>query len=196
MDNTRLSQQIQFILEIDRLKNVIRRSILTGVDRRENSAEHSWHLAVMALVLAEHSDEPVDVTRVVKMLLVHDLVEIDAGDTYCYDPSAVIDQSMREHQAAARIFGLLPDDQAGELHMLWKEFEARQTPDALFANTLDRLMPLLHNYYTQGRTWKDNDINRSQVLFRNQPAEEISQTIWEFSKELIEDAVSKGYLKG
>ncbi|RPI28973.1 MAG: HD domain-containing protein [Chloroflexota bacterium] len=196
MDNTRLSQQSQFLLEIDRLKNVIRRSILTGVDRRENSAEHSWHLAVMALVLAEHSDEPVDVTRVVKMLLVHDLVEIDAGDTYCYDPSAVIDQSMREHQAAARIFGLLPDDQAGELHMLWKEFEARQTPDALFANTLDRLMPLLHNYYTQGRTWKDNDINRSQVLFRNQPAEEISQTIWEFSKELIEDAVSKGYLKG
>jgi putative hydrolase of HD superfamily len=195
----RLSRQIAFILEIDRLKHVLRRS-LTGASseprRRENSAEHSWHLALMAVLLAEHADEAVDVSRVVKMVLVHDLVEIDAGDTYCYDELAAMDKEARERCAAERIFALLPEDQAVEMRGLWDEFEARQTPEAKFANAIDRLQPVMLNYASQGQAWRENGVTSDRVIARNQPIEEGSASLWTFARGLIEDAVDKGYLKG
>src|SRR5438874_9575925 len=143
LENERFERQIRFILEIDKLKTIMRRTYLIHADRAENTAEHSWHLAIMAILLAEHANEPVDVTRVVKMVLVHDIVEIDAGDTYFYDTAAALDKSEREHAASARIFGILPDDQGKELGELWEEFEKGESPDARFALALDRFMPQL-----------------------------------------------------
>ncbi len=190
----RLEQQIRFILEIDKLKTVLRRSYLLNGSRYENSAEHSWHLAVMALVLAEHANEPVDLCRVLKMLLVHDIVEIDAGDTYCYDEVANQDKAERERRAAERLFGLLPPDQRDELRALWEEFEARQTPEAKFAAALDRLMPLMHNFFTGGRSWQEHGVTLEQVLERNSPTAEGSATLWAFAKRLIDQAVEQGLL--
>lgn len=190
----RLQQQIQFILEIDRLKQIMRQSYITGGSRKENSSEHSWHLAVMALVLAEHARGPLDVFRVVKMTLVHDLVEIDAGDTFIYDTQANTDKSDREIRAADRIFGLLPDDQQQEFRALWEEFEARITPEAKFAAALDRLMPLMHNYHSNGKTWKEHNVRKHKVFERNQHIQHGSEELWDFARSLIEDAVAKGYL--
>src|SRR5438874_2362757 len=153
LENERFERQIRFILEIDKLKTILRRTYLIHADRAENTAEHSWHLAIMAILLAEHANEPVDVARVVKMVLVHDIVEIDAGDTYFYDPLGAADKAEREHTAADRLFGILPPDQSLELRTLWEEFEAGTTADARFALALDRFMPQLHNYYTKGRSW-------------------------------------------
>jgi putative hydrolases of HD superfamily len=194
MTTQRLQQQIQFILEIDRLKQIMRQSYITGGGRKENSSEHSWHLAVMALVLAEHACEPIDLMNVVKMVLVHDLVEIDAGDTFIYDAQAGADKSDREARAADRIFGLLPDDQQEEFRGLWEEFEARETPDAKFAAALDRLMPLMHNYYSKGKTWKEHNVHKNQVIDRNRHIRHGSEALWDFARSLIEDAVAKGYL--
>src|SRR2546422_9454252 len=154
----RLDLQIRFILEIDKLKTILRRTYLLNEDRAENTAEHSWHLAIMALLLAEHANEPVNVARVVKMVLVHDIVEIDAGDTYFYDTAAALDKSEREHAAADRLYGILPADQGKELRDLWEEFEAAKTADARFALALDRFMPQLHNYHTHGRAWAEHGI--------------------------------------
>ncbi len=194
MDTDRLSDQIRFILEIDKLKGVLRRSYLVGVDRKENSAEHSWHLAMMAMALVEHANEPVALARVIKMVLIHDIVEVDAGDTYCYDTEGSAEKEEKERGAAERLFGLLPPDQGSELRALWEEFEARQTPDAKFAAALDRLMPLMHNYHTQGRAWLEHGIHRTQVIERNSPIGEGSTKLWEIAESLIDDAVEKGYL--
>ena len=194
MSQERLEKQIAFILEIDRLKQVLRQSYITGGSRRENSAEHSWHLALMALVLAEYAHASVDMTRVLKMLLVHDLVEIDAGDTFCYDDKAAADKPEREARAAERIFGLLPADQQKELRGLWDEFEARTTREAQFAGALDRLMPLMHNYTSQGRTWQEHGVQSEKVMERNRHIKDGSDTLWSFARKLIEDAVAKGYL--
>ncbi|MBV9850165.1 MAG: HD domain-containing protein [Armatimonadetes bacterium] len=190
----RLTRQIAFILEIDRLKGVLRRSYLADGTRRENSAEHSWHLALMAMVLAEHANVPVDALRVLQMLLVHDIVEIDADDTYCYDEVGALDKEEREQRAADRIFGLLPPDQERDMRGLWDEFEARVTPEARFAAALDRLMPLLHNYHTQGRSWRENGITSRQVRARNAHIADGSEELWRFAGGLIEDAVSRGFL--
>ena len=190
----RLVQQIVFILEIDKLKSVLRRTYLLDGTRHENSAEHSWHLALMAMLLSEHADEPVDVSHVIKMVLVHDLVEIDAGDTYCYDAIGAFDQAERETQAADRIFGLLPAEQGLEFHKLWLEFEGRATPAARFAAALDRLMPLLHNYHTQGRSWREHGITQDQVLVRNHHIADGSQTLWQFAQDFIQQAVAQGFL--
>ncbi len=168
LNTERLHQQIAFILEIDKLKSILRRTYLVNDPRHENSAEHSWHLAMMAMVLAEHANAEVNLLRVLKMLLVHDVVEIDAGDTYCYDTGGNDSKAEREMAAAHRIFGLLPNDQRDEMHQLWEEFEARQTPEARFAAALDRLMPILHNYYTQGRSWLEHGVTQTQVIDRNQ----------------------------
>ena len=192
---TRLHQQLRFIVEIDKLKTVLRRSYLIGEERRENSAEHSWHVAMMTMLLSEYAEERVDVCHVLKMLLIHDLVEIDAGDTFCYDEERVADQAERELQAARRIFGLLPADQADELHELWREFETRDTPEARFAAALDRLMPLLHNYHTGGKSWKEHGITQEQVLARNACIRDASEQLWQFAKGIIEDAVAQGYLR-
>lgn len=194
MITDRLRQQIAFILEIDKLKEILRRTYVMSGARLENSAEHSWQLAIMAMLLAEHANEPVDICRVVKMTLVHDLVEIDAGDTYCYDSVAELDKAARERCAADRIFALLPVEQGRDLRALWEEFEERNTPDARFAAALDRLMPMLHNYHTHGRSWKEHGIKKSQVRERNAYIEDGSADLWAIAQELIEDAVANGYL--
>jgi putative hydrolase of HD superfamily len=194
MSDERLERQIGFVLEIDKLKSVLRQSYLLGADRRENSAEHCWHVAVMALVLAEHAREPVDARRVACMLLVHDIVEIDAGDTYCYDSAATAGKAEREGAAADRLFGMLPVDQVGELRNLSDEFEEGASREAKFARALDRLMPLLHNYHTQGRSWKEHAITSRQVLEHNAAVSEGSEVLWQFVRELVADAVEKGYL--
>ncbi len=194
MHTTRLDQQLRFIIEIDKLKGIVRRSYLMDTSRRENSAEHSWHLAMMAIILAEHADEPINLLHVIKMVLVHDLVEIDAGDTYIYDAQANNDKVGREQQAAERIFSLLPAEQAREIHTLWNEFEARATPEARFAAVLDRLMPLMHNFYTEGRSWQEHGITVDQIMQRTESVRESSQTLWEVAYALIEEAHQRGYL--
>lgn len=190
----KLKQQIEFIQEIDRLKLIIRRSLICGGERRENSAEHSWHLAMCAITLAEHANEPVDVLRVVKMVLIHDIVEIDAGDTFIYDTKGYEDKEEREQKAADRLFGLLPDSQTAEFMALWHEFEARESADAKFANALDRTMPLLHNYMAKGGSWASHNVNRAMVDSLAGKIVDGSETIAAFIEELIDDAVEKGYL--
>jgi 5'-deoxynucleotidase YfbR-like HD superfamily hydrolase len=190
----RLERQLAFLIEIDKLKDVVRRNYLAHGERRENTAEHSWHLAMAALVLAEHAAQPVDLGRVVPMLLVHDLVEIDAGDTFCYDPVAHLDKEERERRAADRLFALLPGEQGAALRELWEEFEARATPEACFANAIDRLMPVLHNYHSQGRGWRENGVDAGQVLARNRPIGEGSAALWKKVQAAIDDAVARGLL--
>jgi putative hydrolase of HD superfamily len=190
----RLARQIDFVIEIDRLKGVLRQTVLTDGSRPENSAEHSWHLAMMVLILSEHAKTEVDALTVLRMLLVHDVVEIDAGDTFCYDASANRDKEAREQSAADRLFGLLPDDQARDLRALWEEFEARETPEARFAAALDRLQPMLHNYMTSGHSWRRHGILKRQVLERNQPIEDGSPALWKLVESFLTDAVSRGYL--
>ncbi len=195
MDKERFDQQILFILEIDKLKSVIRQSYLLDGTRRENSAEHSWHVALMGLLLAEYAEQPVDLLRTMKMLLIHDVIEIDAGDTYCYDETGVTDQSSRENAASERLFGLLPEDQMEEFRELWAEFEERGTAEAKFAATIDRLMPLLHNFHTEGRSWREHGIRKNQVSSRNEVMKEGALPLWEFAMSLIDDAVDKEFLE-
>ncbi len=191
----RLDQQLQFIIEIDRLKGILRQTLLIDQSRRENSAEHSWHIALMATLLAEYAPEPVDVLRVIKMLLIHDLVEIDAGDTFCYDEQGNQDKEDREVKAADRLFGLLPADQERELRGLWDEFELRQTPEARFAAALDRIQPFLHNQQTQGGTWRQHGISRSQVMQRMAPVKDGMPALWHWLEDAIAQCVEAGYLK-
>lgn len=191
----RLAQQIKFIIEIDKLKNILRQTLLTDESRRENSAEHSWHLAMMAIVLAEYAPSlDIDLLRVIKMLLIHDLVEIDAGDTFCYDAQANQDKSAREVEAATRLFGMLPEAQGIELRAIWQEFEAQQTTEAQFATALDRLQPLLHNQQTRGGTWRIHGISREQVLRRMHPVKDGAPELWTVVEQVIEDAIVAGYL--
>jgi putative hydrolase of HD superfamily len=191
----RFKQQIEFILEVDKLKQVLRQTILMDKSRRENSAEHSWHIALTVMVLSEYArDAAIDFFRVMKILLIHDLIEIDAGDTYCYDEQGRKDQVQREKFAADRIFSILPPDQARTFRELWDEFEDRKTPESRFANALDRVQPLLHNYFTRGQTWQENDIKSDQVKSRMQPVDDGAPILWEYVRSLIDDAVKKGFL--
>jgi putative hydrolases of HD superfamily len=187
----RLRQQLQFIVDIDRLKSVLRRSYLIDNDRHENSAEHSWHLAVAAMLLAEHAKEAIDVSKVIQLVLVHDLVEIDAGDTFIYDDAANAGKAAREQAAANRLFGLLPEDQAQSFMGLWREFEDRQTAEAKFAFALDRLLPILHNVFTQGRSWKEHGIRQEQALTKNRPIEDGSPVLWQAVESLISQTLAK-----
>lgn len=192
---SRLSQQIEFILEVDKLKQILRQSRKITDRKRENDAEHSWHLSLMVLVLAEHANEPdLDILKVLGMVIVHDLVEIDAGDTFVYDEAAMDGKLDRERGAADRIFGLLPEDQANHFRALWDEFEERETPEARFAAALDRLQPVLLNVNTDGHAWKHHGIRHDQVLDRNRRMAEGSETIWEFAKSEIQKAVDRGHL--
>jgi putative hydrolase of HD superfamily len=190
----RLRRQIEFVVELDKLKTVLRQSYVIGTGRHENAAEHSWHLPMMAMVLAEYAGEAVDLCRVLEMLLVHDIIEIDAGDTFCYDEAAARDKEARERRAAGRIFGLLPQDQAATIRALWDEFEAHATPEARFANAIDRLMPLLHNYFTEGRSWREHGITRNQVLARNARIGDSSARLWQLAQAIVDDSVARGYL--
>ncbi|WP_440117813.1 HD domain-containing protein [Paenibacillus sp. QZ-Y1] len=192
--NESLQEQIQFLIEIDKLKTIERKTRIIHGDRLENDAEHSWHLAMMALVLQIHSNREVDILKVIKMLLVHDLVEIDAGDTFAYDTAGNTDKYDREIKAAHRLFGILPEIQAEELLNLWLEFEAKETSEAQFAASLDRLQPLIHNHQNEGDTWQKFNITSDQVLNRNREIVNGSETLWEYAQQLIHDSVERGIL--
>ena len=195
VDPERFGRQVRFLLEVDKLKGVLRQTYLTDASRRENSAEHSWHIALAALIFAEHSQvRDIDISRVVQMLLVHDLIEIDAGDTYCYDDAANHVKQQREEKAAERVFNILPGDQAGRLRELWEEFEAGQTPESHFANALDRLQPFLHNVATEGKSWQEHRIRKDQVFDRMHPVKQGSRILWDYVVHLINTAVQRGYL--
>jgi putative hydrolases of HD superfamily len=190
----RLTQQIAFILELEKLKDILRATKPIGLERRENSAEHSWHVALLALLLAEHAGEPIDLFRVVKILLIHDIVEIDAGDTPAFavfDPLAL---QAREQAAATRLFGLLPADQATELYALWQEFDERSSAEAKFAHALDRLMPLLQNYHGGGGTWVEYQTTLERVLRRSSPIADGSPQLWAFVQTLLDDAIAQGLI--
>ncbi|HCE3361879.1 TPA: HD domain-containing protein [Vibrio parahaemolyticus] len=192
----RLEKQLALLIELDKLKSVLRRTRVKSAEGRlENSGEHSWHVALMAVLMEEHANAPVDICRVMKMLLIHDVVEIDAGDTFVYDTAATKEQAEKEIKAAERLFGMLPTDQGQELLALWLEFEAAQSDDAKYAKALDRLIPMLLNYHTNGQRWKENSVTREQALTINKRIEFGSVTLWDKAKELIEEATEKGWLK-
>ena len=189
---TRLKQQIRFITEIDKGKNIFRQTYLAEGERKENDAEHSWHIALMAYLLQEHAEEPVDVPRVMLMVLIHDLVEIDAGDTYAYDSEGAKTKREREVRAAERIFGLLPEDQGRYFRELWDEFEAYESADAKYAHLLDNFQPLLLNDASGGRSWSEHDVKKSQIYKRNEKVAETSETVWECMQEIVQKHIDAG----
>lgn len=190
-----LQKQIAFIKEIDKIKYIQRKTKLFNSDRNENDAEHSWHLAVMAIVLAGHANEDVDILKVVKMVLIHDIVEIDAGDTFIYDTQKNHQNTADERLAAQRIFGLLPEEQAHELIEIWEEFEAGETKEAKFAKSMDRLEPLLQNTSNNGGTWNEFGVNYEKVYEKKKVIKEGSTSLWDFAENLIDESVEKGILK-
>ena len=195
MINERLAQQVRFILEVDKLKEVFRQTVCLKSRRAENDAEHSWHLCLAVIVLAEHANVgSIDVLRILKMLIIHDLVEIDAGDTFAYDTAMMKDQHAREAIAADRIFGLLPADQAREFRALWDEFEERITPESKFAGAVDRFQPMLLNCHSEGHSWKQHGVTADRVLARNGYVVEGSLAIWEYAAAMIQKAVADGHL--
>jgi putative hydrolases of HD superfamily len=194
MNASRLEQQLAFLVELDKAKSVFRQSYVTDGSRHENDAEHMWHLALFVLVLAEHAGEPIDVTKVLKMVLIHDIVEIDAGDAFVYDEEARLAKEELELVAADRLYGLLPPDQGAELRALWDEFEARATPEARFAGAVDRLQPLLQNVATGGRSWQEHGITSDRVLALNARIELGSPALWTHVQQVLHDAVTSGYL--
>lgn len=193
IDHERLTAQLRFVLEADRLKRVLRRNLLVDGSRRENSAEHSWHLALGAQVFAEYAPAGTDIGRVTEMLLVHDIVEIDAGDTFIYSGEETSTQKDRERAAADRLFALLPEEQEQHARGLWEEFEARLTPEARFAKAIDRLAPMLANWHTAGGTWVNHGVTKAQVMKRVQIIAEGSAALGEYAAGLIEDADRRGY---
>ena len=190
----RLDAQISFILELDKAKQVLRQNTLADASRQENDAEHMWHLAVIALVLREHAIGDIDIARVVEMLLVHDIVEIDAGDTFAYDDVGKLDKEERETAAAERIFGLLPEDQARWIWALWLEFEAKATPEARFAASIDRLQPLLINAASGGQAWKRHAVTADRVRARNAHIADGAPALWEKAQQVIQGAIDEGIL--
>ena len=194
MQDLNLLKQIEFIKEIDKLKYIQRRTRLFNSDRHENDAEHSWHLAMMAIILAGHSNAAIDVLKVVKMVLIHDIVEIDAGDTFIYDTQKNHTNTEEELEAAKRIFGLLPADQAKELIEIWQEFEEGQTAEAKFAKSMDRLEPLLQNTSNNGGTWAEYNVDYQKVYDKKKVINEGSSSIWHFAENLLNESVENGIL--
>ncbi len=191
----RLKKQLEFMLEIDKMKNLYRQTYVLHEDRKENDAEHSWHLAILAFLLAEYANNDIDVTKVMKMVLIHDIVEIDAGDTYCYDDKGYTTKAEREENAARRIFGILPDDQRREFYGIWREFEDSRTNESRFAAVLDRIQPLMLNYTKNGISWQEHGIYKEQVLSRNSDYFNESDELADAIKEVIDNAAEKGWLK-
>ncbi len=193
-EKERLEKQIRFIVEADKVKNIFRQTYLADGERKENDAEHSWHLAMMAVLLQEHMKEKADLAKVMTMVLIHDLVEIDAGDTYAYDEKGARTKREREVKAADRIFGLLPEDQGAYFRELWEEFEAYKTPEAKFAHLLDNFQPLLLNDASGGKSWKEHGVHRAQPMKRNERIPETSETVWEKMLEIFDKHVECGNL--
>ena len=190
----RLEKQMEFILEVDKVKKIVRQTYLSDASRKENDAEHSWHLALMAVLLKEYSNEEVDLAKVIPMVLIHDLVEIDAGDTYAYDEAGAKTKRERETKAADRIFGLLPSNQGTWLRELCEEFEAYETAEAKFAHVLDNAQPLLLNDASNGRSWAEHGVHKSQIYKRNEHTSEGSREIWEYMKKLVDKHIQLGYV--
>ncbi len=195
MFSERLKKQMEFIIEIDKLKNIYRQTYVLHEDRRENDAEHSWHIAVLAFLLSEYSEQQIDVLKTMKMLLIHDIVEIDAGDTYCYDEKGYETKAEREEKAAERLFGILPDDQRKEFYDLWREFEDSTTSEAKFAALLDRIQPMLLNYTKDGISWKKHGTHKNQVLKRYEHTSEASETLTQLAISIINEATERGLLR-
>lgn len=195
VDNERLNTQLRFLLEVDKLKRVLRRNLLVDGSRRENSAEHSWHLALFARTFAEYAPKGTDIERVTEMLVLHDIVEIDAGDTFIFDKAGGEGQADREREAADRIFALLPEDQAGHAHELWEEFVARRTPEARFAHAIDRLSPMLANWHNEGGTWLRFGITRAEVTEKVKLIAEGSEALGSYATALVDDADRRGYFR-
>ncbi len=192
----RLERQITFIKEIDQLKQISRQTYLADGSRKENDAEHSWHLAIMAVLMGEYANQSIDVLRVVSMVLLHDIVEIDAGDTYAYDKEGNATKRDREVAAAKRLFPILPEDQAAYFYELWEEFEAAETPEAKFAHALDNIQPMLLNDASGGKSWREHDVKLSSVMKRQKMTAEGSQPIWEYAKkEILEKNIKKGNIR-
>ena len=188
----RLKKQIQFIKEIDKEKMIKRQTLLTNGMQKEDDAQHAWHMAIMTLLLSEYANEKIDILKTISMLLIHDIVEIDAGDTYAYDQEEIKTQRVRETKAADRIFGLLPEDQKEKFRMLWEEFENNETPEAHFAHTMDNFQPVMLNDATNGKMWEENKVRLSQILKRNEKTKLGSKILWEYSyKNFIEPNVKK-----
>ena len=194
--NIRLDQQLKFTAEIDKMTSILRRTMLIDGSRRENDAEHSWHIAVMALLFSEYTIEPVDISRAVKMCVVHDLIEIYAGDTFAYDVKGNQDKAQREQAAADKLFAMLPSEQGNEIRSLWEEFDAMQTPDAKYAACMDRLQPFLHNTLTNGHTWVEGQTNSGMVKKRMGIIKEFMPQVYDWVEQNISNAIQKGWLKG
>jgi len=192
MNRDRFEKQMAFILEADKEKNILRQTHLSGHGRRENDAEHAWHMAMMIYLLKEYSNEEFNVTKAMMMALIHDIVEIDAGDTYAYDTKALETQKEREEKAAYRIFGMLPEDQRDELRSLFEEFEVGESPEARFAKVMDNFQPLLLNHSNDGADWREHQVTRSRVYGRQQTSSRGSEEIWKYTEELIEKNIEKG----
>lgn len=191
----RLEQQLKFIVEIDKVKNIFRQTYLADGERKENDAEHSWHIALMAYLLQEYSEEPVDVPKVMLMVLIHDLVEIDAGDTYAYDSEGAKTKREREVKAAERIFGILPEDQGAYLRELWDEFEEYETADAKYAHLLDNFQPLLLNDASNGKSWEEHVVQKEQIYKRNERIPETSERVWKKMQDIIQKHIDLGHVK-
>lgn len=191
----RLEKQLSFLMEIDRQKEVIRQTYLSDGSRKETDAEHAWHLAMMCMVLSEYANEPIDVPRTIMMLLAHDLVEIDAGDTYAYDTEGNATKRQREEKAAERIYGMLPEEQGNTLRMLWEEFEAMETPEAKFANAMDKIQPVLLTDRAQGKSWREHQVRMSQIMERNARTHEGSEVLWDYIRNVLEKNADAGFIR-
>jgi len=192
----RLDKQMDFIKEIDKEKFINRHTLLTGAKRRENDAEHAWHASIMAILLSEYSNEKIDIFKTVFMILIHDIIEIYAGDTYAYDEEAKLSQKKREEEAAKKIFALLPDDQRKLLYDTWREFEDRKSPEAKFARVMDNIQPMMLNDLTGGKAWSENGVRLEQILKRNEKTKEGSDVLWEYAyNNFIKPNVEKGIIK-
>lgn len=193
MNTERLDKQFAFVRELDKEKLIGRQTYLADGNRKENDAEHAWHMSVMALILSEYANEEIDVLKTISMILIHDVVEIDAGDTYAYDENGKKSQREREEKAAERIFGMLPEDQAEKFRNLWEEFEAQETKEARFARTMDNIQPVILNDASEGQSWVEHNVHLSQILGRNKNTAKGSEVLWDYAKEkLIDENVRKG----
>ena len=195
MDQERFLKQLDFCLELDKEKNIFRQTHLSGHGRQENDAEHAWYMAIMAYLLREYANEEIDIARTMLMILIHDVVEIDAGDTYAYDTEALKNQKEREEKAAERLFGMLPREQGAELRALFEEFEEGETAEARFARAMDNIQPLLLNHSNNGGDWREHGVTRSQVMGRQNGTRPGSEELWQYTKELIDAHVARGDIK-